>query len=201
MCFYIGDTFPCVPCSSAPQASGETPWLRTAVSLHLSSVWARVLGGKTPSHGNSCWGPHHPHPSNRRGLSSTHHPYSAGQSPGNCGGQKGQPSFLWACLCVCVCFKYIMGLLFSEWAVKKNQQMFIAWPRWWNTINTASFWTLTGIFDSVSFSSGVSVHCQSGVSVLRRSCIAPWGGPRHVTLQAFQRGTDPEYGPRGPGDC
>lgn len=48
--FYTRDTFLCYPCiclafSSAPQASGETPWLRTAVSLHLSSVWARVLGG------------------------------------------------------------------------------------------------------------------------------------------------------------
>lgn len=86
--------------SSAPQASGETPWLRTAVSLHLCSVWARVLGGKTPSHGNGCWGPHHPHPSDIRGLSPTDHPYSAGQSPSHSGGQKGQPSFLCARLCV-----------------------------------------------------------------------------------------------------
>lgn len=122
--FYTRDTFLCFPSirlafSSAPQASGETAWLWTAVSLHLSSVWARVLGGKTPSHGNGCWGPHHPHPSNCRGHSPTGHPYSAGQSPSYCGGQKGQPSFL----CVCDCIEFIH----LYWAVKKNPHVSRNW--------------------------------------------------------------------------
>lgn len=51
------------------QASRETPWLRAAVSLHHSPVWAWCHGEQTASHGDCYWGPHHPHPSHLWGYS------------------------------------------------------------------------------------------------------------------------------------
>lgn len=52
----------------------------------------------------------------------------------------------------------------------------------------------------IFFFPGVSVHCQSRVTIPRRSYIAHWGRPRHVSLQTVQGGADPEHGPCGQGD-
>lgn len=50
-------------------------------------------------------------------------------------------------------------------------------------------------------SSGVSVHHQSGVTVVGRTCAAHGGRAGHVSLQAVQGGADSEHGPCGQGDC
>lgn len=72
------------------QASRETPWLRTTVSLH-HPVWSWGHGGKTSSHGDRFWGPYHPHPFHSWGCRPAHDPYCTGQSKSHCGGQKGGP--------------------------------------------------------------------------------------------------------------
>lgn len=74
------------------QASRETPWLRAAVSLHHSPVWAWCHGEQTASHGDCYWGPHHPHPSHLWGYCPANVPYRTGQSKSHCWGKKGGPS-------------------------------------------------------------------------------------------------------------
>lgn len=50
------------------------------------------------------------------------------------------------------------------------------------------------------FSSGVTVHGQSGVPVPGWTCAAHGRRARHFSFQTIQRGADPEYGPRGQRD-
>lgn len=115
-------------------------------------------------------------------------------------------SYIWLHLSFYQCSLTHVVALLNNSCQQKSAEYYLALPTWYNLIKRSDLLNFNflqfqhAFLLLIFFFPGVSVHCQSRVTIPRRSYIAHWGRPRHVSLQTVQGGADPEHGPRGQGD-